>query len=169
MLWLIRGLPGSGKTFLARRWFRGFFHIEQDMFMMREGEYVFDPDKLSRNHAYCKEICEGALLLGADCVVSNTFTQLWEIIDYISMAKRIGTDYQIITKRAVFSETPIHGVPAEKVQQMANRWERVTGETVIGSHRTMDGHMLRLIKKHQPDRYRWIQERGLLVETSIHS
>ena len=135
--------------------------------MMKNGVYVFDRDCLSNNHTFCKQTCEGALALGADCVVSNTFTQYWEIVDYISLAQRYEVDYQIITKKATVEETPDHDVPREIVKKMALRWERIDGELVIGSHRTMDFHMLRLVERYQPERFERINKRGLLVERSV--
>ena len=44
-LFLLRGLPGSGKTTLAKS--LGGMHIEADNYFMVDGEYKFDASKLN--------------------------------------------------------------------------------------------------------------------------
>ena len=42
---LVRGVPGSGKSTFAAKVFPGAFHVENDMFHVKDGEYRFDFNK----------------------------------------------------------------------------------------------------------------------------
>ena len=53
MLIIIRGLPGSGKTTLAKS-FEGYQHFESDKCFMVGDKYEFDPTELSTAHAFCQ-------------------------------------------------------------------------------------------------------------------
>jgi len=91
---LIRGLPGTGKTTLAKQLVAGASedakHCEADRFFYkpdRNGglQYVFDPSKLPEAHANCLSRTEHALKDGRSVVVSNTFTQRWEMEGYLKL------------------------------------------------------------------------------------
>ena len=43
-IYLLRGLPGAGKSTVAKR--LGGEHYEADMYFMQDGEYKFDGAKL---------------------------------------------------------------------------------------------------------------------------
>ena len=45
-IYLLRGLPGAGKSTVAKR--LGGEHYEADMYFMQDGEYKFDGAKLKR-------------------------------------------------------------------------------------------------------------------------
>jgi energy-coupling factor transporter ATP-binding protein EcfA2 len=49
---LLRGLPGSGKTTLARS--LGGMHMEADKYLMYSGKYEFDASKLRDAHNWCQ-------------------------------------------------------------------------------------------------------------------
>lgn len=58
-LMLIRGLPGSAKSTLAKSFvIYQYQHIEADMYFMKNGEYVFDVNVLHRAHKWCQETTE---------------------------------------------------------------------------------------------------------------
>lgn len=117
---LIRGIPGSGKSTIARS-MHGYSHFEADQFFMRDGEYKFDPSKISQAHQQCISNSNAALMNGNDCVVSNTFTRHWEMKPYIEMAKKIGASVRIIVATGRYKNC--HGVPEEAIQRMLDRWE----------------------------------------------
>jgi predicted kinase len=124
MLTLIRGLPGSGKSTLAKS--LGVYHLEADMFMMKNGKYEFNPTRISGAHAWCTKRCWEALTTGIDVVVSNTFTQKWEIQPYIDMAIATDEPYRIIHCTSTFGS--IHAVPDSAISAMLARWEVIEGE-----------------------------------------
>ena len=55
-LYLLRGIPGAGKSTLAKQ--LGDSHFETDGFFMVDGEYKFDPTKLRKAHEWCQSQVE---------------------------------------------------------------------------------------------------------------
>jgi len=117
---LIRGLPGSGKSTMAKE-MRRHYHFEADQFLMRDGEYKFDPSLLKHAHESCQKMADAALQIRRDVVVSNTFTRKWEMQPYLDMAEKHGATVRIITATGNYKN--IHGVPDEAIQKMRDRWE----------------------------------------------
>ena len=121
MLILVRGLPGSGKSTYAKS--LNIMHIEADMYHMKDGVYMYDSKKQKAAHEWCCRTTKSFLLRGIDVVVSNTFTQKWELEPYISMAKETQTPYQIVTMKNQYGN--IHNVPQEVIEKMTSRWEEL--------------------------------------------
>ena len=121
---LIRGLPGSGKTTMARELSRkGYDHHEADHYFEREGTYKFDPAKLSDAHTQCLERTKDSLTRGISCVVANTFTRCWEMRPYLEAAKAAGVPVRVIEACGEWENC--HGVPADAIERMRARWESV--------------------------------------------
>jgi predicted kinase len=118
---LLRGLPGSGKSTLAKLICNQ--HVEADMFFMEDGEYKFDPTKLKRAHAWCQSRTEEWMKQGYNVVVSNTFTQEWEMEVYYKLAEQYGYRVHSIVVENRHEGVNLHGVPADKLEQMKNRFE----------------------------------------------
>lgn len=78
---LIRGLPGSGKSTYARRFYSGYVHCEADhYFYDKDGVYRYNPDLIRQAHAACQKKAREALRSGKSVVVSNTFVRQWEML-----------------------------------------------------------------------------------------
>ena len=139
---LVRGLPGIGKSTFAKS-LHGYEHFETDNhFINDKGEYVFDRSKLAEYHNKTQQETEYYLRHGMNVVVSNTFSQKWEMIPYIEMATvYCGPFTTVISLRAFSSirdETIIeklaarckHHVPAEIIKSMNDRWESYEHELI---------------------------------------
>ncbi len=132
---LIRGLPGSGKSTMARTAINVLFageingeklvHIEADDYFMLDGVYCFDMAKIRDAHKWTKWRAAKLIENGRIPIVANTFSRIWEMQSYIDMAD----------KHLVFKTTKefknIHGVGDEVIERMRERWEDYEGEEVL--------------------------------------
>ena len=128
-MYILRGLPGSGKSTFAKSIAKPWQIFEADQFFMNNGNYEFDATKLKDAHQDCKDRVRNAMrpsllrgLLYNTIVVSNTFTQEWEMKFYRVIAKKYGYRifYVIIENR--HGNTNEHGVPEDKIQIMKDRF-----------------------------------------------
>lgn len=126
-LFLLRGLPGSGKTTLANQ--LGGSLVEADRYFMEYGEYKFDASKLKEAHAWCREQVQNWMETngrGFDVpriVVSNTFTQEWEMKPYYDLAKEHGYMVFSLIVENRHGGKNVHNVPEDKIEQMRKRFE----------------------------------------------
>ena len=98
---------------------KGFNHFEADMFFEVNGAYKYDASRIRDAHNWCQNMARQALAAGKRVVVSNTFTQLREMTPYLSMTKKA----RVIEATGKWPN--VHGVPAEMLERMAQRWERL--------------------------------------------
>jgi len=124
---LLRGLPGSGKSTLAKS--LGGIHIEADMYFIENGEYKFDGSKIKLAHNYCQSqtkawmSTDGTQVNVDKIIVSNTFTQEWEMTPYYEMAEKFGYRVHSLIVENRHGGQNEHGVPEKKLEQMENRFE----------------------------------------------
>jgi len=122
-LYLLRGLPGSGKSTLAKS--ISDVHYEADMYFVNaDGEYVFNPALLKDAHNWCQNMTRIAMEYNTPkVVVSNTFTQEWEMEAYYKLAEDYGYVVFSLVVENRHGGINEHGVPEEKLEQMKNRFE----------------------------------------------
>ena len=126
-LFLLRGLPGSGKSTLAAQ--LGGSLVEADRFFMQYGEYKFDASKLKEAHAWCRDQVRKWMEVdnaGYDVdriVVSNTFTQEWEMKPYYELAEKYGYRVYSIVVENRHGGNNVHNVPDEAIDKMRKRFE----------------------------------------------
>lgn len=125
-LTLIRGLPGAGKSTYAQTHFSKSLHFEADQFFeLNNGEYKFDPALISCAHDWCYSNTVKALRWGYDVVVTNTFTKLWELDRYLAIPGLLpNVVIEVVEMKTQY--TNVHGVPDDKLKQMAGRWEDIS-------------------------------------------
>lgn len=131
-LHIVRGVPGSGKTTFALKLLHrqpSMKHYEADMFFLGlDGIYRFDPSQIKGAHQWCFENVVRSLTEGFDVVVANTFTKRWEMDKYLNLTI---PDLEIVVYAMHDRYENVHGVPADKVEQMAARWEPLPRENIM--------------------------------------
>ncbi len=124
-LYLIRGLPGAGKSTFAEALMHTsehIYHIEADMWFDYVNNGVFDASKLKQAHEYCQHFCHGTLALGADCIVSNTSTTEAEVKTYQDIAEQYGAKFVSLIVENRHGNKSIHDVPESTMQKMRRRF-----------------------------------------------
>jgi predicted kinase len=120
-LTLIRGLPGSGKSSLAKKITqRSGNHLEADQYFMKSGTYEFDADRLQHAHAWCLNTTRELLQTGEDVVVSNTFSTWRELRPYVELSRALGVEPVLILMQSQFQN--IHAVPDTSLERMRRRF-----------------------------------------------
>ena len=131
VLFLVRGLPGSGKTSFASAIWNEYAVCEADKFFYdKEGNYNFDPSKLKEAHTWCKNQVETRMIdhqnnqqYYPEIAVSNTFTQEWEMEDYFKLAEKYGYKVVSLIIENRHGGQNVHGVPEDKLQIMKDRFQ----------------------------------------------
>jgi len=127
-LYLLRGLPGAGKSTLAKK--LGDAHFEADMYFTNEnGQYIFNGADIKKAHEWCQNEVQLAMILNhtsglnESIVVSNTFTQEWEMEPYYKLAETYGYRvFSLIVENRHGGEN-LHNVPEDKIEVMRKRFE----------------------------------------------
>lgn len=126
-LFILRGAPGAGKSTIAKLLVgeKDYCHREADQYFVDEdGDYEFDPSKIKDAHGWCRGEIEFVMKNNhSPVVVSNTFTQEWEMEAYFDLAKKYGYRVHSIVVENRHGGVNEHGVPADKLEQMKNRFE----------------------------------------------
>jgi predicted kinase len=121
-LFLLRGLPGSGKSTLAES--LGGSHMEADKYFTYEGKYEFDVTKLKDAHDWCQNAVKVFMENKSKrVVVSNTFTQEWEMTPYFELAEKHGYKVYSLICENRHDGINEHGVPEDKLKLMKKRFE----------------------------------------------
>lgn len=121
-LFIIRGLPGSGKSTVAERISRAICTAD-DFHTDRKGNYHWKSENVGRAHAWCQRKCERFLKKGITPVaVANTSTTEKELKLYYDIAEKY--DYRVFS---VIVENRhegknIHNVPEETMNKMEERF-----------------------------------------------
>jgi predicted kinase len=133
VLYIIRGIPGSGKSTFAKMLVgEDFLVCEADKYFIDKetGEYNFDSTKIKEAHKFCQDTVESYMKdslandqFYREIAVSNTFTQEWEMRPYFELAKNYGYKVFSVVVENRHGGTNQHGVPEEVLTKMCERFE----------------------------------------------
>jgi predicted kinase len=123
-LYIVRGIPGSGKSTFAQSLDCPVFEADQYFIDSETGEYKFDGSKIKLAHNWCKLRVEHSMEDGLQKIaVSNTFTQEWEMDAYYELAKQYGYRVFSLIVENRHGGVNEHGVPEDKLELMKTRFE----------------------------------------------
>lgn len=125
-MYLLCGLPGSGKSSKARKLqeaLPGSQLFEADMYFTNpDGTYLYDKTLVSEAHSWCRFATEQAMDdYCCDVIVANTFIRRKDREIYEAMAARHGYEFQIVKCRGEWAS--VHNVPTDVIARMREAWE----------------------------------------------
>jgi predicted kinase len=131
-MFLIRGIPGSGKSTFANHIWNEYAICEADKYFIDKetGEYKFDASKLKDAHEWCRSEVETRMKehhlnpqYYPEIAVSNTFTQEWEMQNYLDLADKYGYQVVSLIVENRHGGSNVHNVPEETLDRMRQRFE----------------------------------------------
>ena len=128
---LIRGLPGSSKSTVARKLAAkyGVKHVENDAYLMHGDKYVWTPEAAKDAAKRCFEDAMSALRSRKDTIVSNVFVTRKSIDRYVRAAKQLGCEVQVWRMTNDFGN--VHDVPANVLASMKAGFQDYPGEKLV--------------------------------------
>jgi predicted kinase len=123
ILYIVRGVPGSGKTTFAKLLTLNIFEADH-YFYDNDGNYNFIASEIKEAHKECQQYVGYAMESNTPKIaVSNTFTQEWELQPYYELAIKYGYYVTSIIVENRHGGTNKHDCPEDMIQVMKNRFE----------------------------------------------
>jgi len=123
VIYIVRGIPGSGKSTFAKQLTSNVFEADH-YFYDNDGNYNFIPSEIKEAHKECQQFVGYAMESSIPKIaVSNTFTQEWEMEPYFELAKKYGYTVFTVVVENRHGGKNVHDVPEDKIQMMKDRFQ----------------------------------------------
>lgn len=125
-LYLIRGLPGSGKSTFAQTLAGALDcnHYEHDQYLFtEEGEYLWTEGRMAYAYRQCLRDTESTMEQGEPVVVSNVFPTGKSTKNYRKLAEKYGYRVTYIVVENRRGGVNIHNVPQEALDDMRKAFQ----------------------------------------------
>ncbi|XP_060801535.1 uncharacterized protein LOC106135138 isoform X2 [Amyelois transitella] len=170
MLILMRGAPGSGKSYLSRQIvkvtvgdnpvnFKTHILSTDDFFSLR-GSYDFNKYYLRDAHAWNQQRAKTAMEKGlSPVIIDNTNIEVWEMEPYVQAGVANGYKIQVVEPKTPWARKPnqlfkknTHGVSLSSITRMLENYaENVTGDYLIQYYKlTYPDHMTPPFLRNDP-------------------
>jgi predicted kinase len=121
-LYIIRGVPGCGKTTFANDICDKVVSAD-DYHYDADGNYNWKPENMKAAHRYSQGKTRSIMETGKDVAVANTSTTVKEMKPYYKMAEEFGyTVFSIIVENRHGGEN-VHNVPEATLEAMEKRFD----------------------------------------------
>uniref|UniRef100_A0A8C4QGQ8 CUE domain-containing protein n=1 Tax=Eptatretus burgeri TaxID=7764 RepID=A0A8C4QGQ8_EPTBU len=148
MLILLRGLPGSGKSTMARKIRmenKDAAVLSTDDYFVQGGIYSYNPDLLSEAHEWNHKRAREAMdACKSPVIIDNTNLKLWEMKPYVAMARQRNYSIMFLEPDTPWKFNPkqlerknSHGISKERINRMMAHYEhQVDVEKILSSFQT---------------------------------
>lgn len=126
-LFILRGLPGSGKSDLARSLADRYDAVicSADQYFMVGGKYCYDSSRLAAAHAYCQSTARKAMVEKKErVIIDNTNADPPHFRPYEEMARQYGYTVRFLVVENRHGGRSAHFVPQ---QSMVRALDRILG------------------------------------------
>lgn len=134
-LYLVRGLPNSGKSTVAKALAPNAHYAADDWFEFRASSegltytqaFAKYSHEIGLAHQKCQGYCEAAMRAKQvkAIAIANTFTTTREMKPYFDMAEKYGWRVHVLTVERAHEGDNGHQVPDAAVEKMAGRWQHI--------------------------------------------
>lgn len=125
-LYLIRGIPGSGKSTIAAQLANSGIvavSLEADQYFVNTaGIYNFNPNLLGAAHQWCQDEVKSWLMNGHSVAVSNTSTTEKEVTTYKKIAEEYNAAFVSLIVEHRHEGKNVHNVPVDSIARMKQRF-----------------------------------------------
>lgn len=126
---ILRGLPGSGKSELAKLLSENgrypVFGID-DYFTDANGVYQFKFEENFKAYEYCRARTEQAMQAEVSKIfLDNVFSLEWEMEPYFKLARQYQYRVHVLTVENRHHSENRHGVSTDQIQRMAEKYKVV--------------------------------------------
>ena len=121
---IVRGLPGSGKSTIAKKFCTRAICTADDYHTNRNGNYDWKPENVVKAHDWCQRKCKRFMERGIPIiVVANTSTTEREMKPYFDMSKIYGYRISTVVVENRHGGKTTHGIPEETMAKMEGRFD----------------------------------------------
>lgn len=122
VLFIVRGLAGSGKSTMARS-MADEVYSNDDFFTNSEGKYTYNPAGIKNARAQCFNNVKTAMENGVKKIaVANTFSVEADIAEFQELASKYGYICHVCTVENRHNGRNIHGVEEKAIEDMRKRF-----------------------------------------------